>query len=81
MTSVQLKTNFHKLIDEIDNDSMLHKFYEILSSAKNQTKGALWRKLSVNQQNELTEREKLSHDEANLVAHQVMIEKNKEGRS
>jgi hypothetical protein len=34
MTTVEPKANLHKLIDEIDNDSMLHEFYEILSSAK-----------------------------------------------
>jgi hypothetical protein len=77
MTTIELKSNFHKLIDEINNDSILNKFYEILSSARDKKEGVLWNNLSDSEQNELLETEKDSHNENNLISHNDMILKNK----
>ena len=53
MTTIELKTNFHKLIDNINNDDVLYRFYEILEKAKETKEGSLWARLSPNEQQEL----------------------------
>lgn len=77
MNTLELKTNFHKLIDEINNDEVLKRFYAILSSSKDRKDGMLWNKLSNSAQSELIEEEKLSHLEENLRTHNDMKLKNK----
>ena len=77
MTLLELKTNFHKLIDEINNDEVLNQFYEILSSTRDRQEGMLWNKLSNTEQKVLVETEKLSHRDENLLSHDEMKLKNK----
>ncbi len=76
MTTTELKTNFHKLIDEINNDAVLNQFYEILSSTKDRKEGTLWNMLSLQEQKELIETEAESHKEENLISHKEITEKN-----
>lgn len=72
MTTVELKTNFHQLIDEISNEAMLVKFYEIMSTANVSNEGSLWKNLSLDEQQELLEIEKDSHIIENLIDHSSM---------
>lgn len=65
MNTLDLKVNFHKLIDNITNDKMLNTFYEIMSTAKGQSEGSLWAKLSNEEKQELHESEKESYDSDN----------------
>ena len=41
MTKIELKSNFHKLIDNINNDNFLFKFYEILEKVKESKDGLI----------------------------------------
>ena len=77
MTTTELKSNFHKLIDNINNDNVLSKFYEILSNAKESKEGLIWSRLSPDEQQELILIEKESHYSENLISHSVMIKKHK----
>jgi hypothetical protein len=77
MTTIDLKINLHKLIDNINNDSVLSKFYEILAKVKDSKDGALWNKLSFEEQQELENIEKDSHDFNNLISHEDMTKKHK----
>jgi len=72
MTTVELKTNFHQLIDKISNEAMLVKFYEIMSTANVSNEGSLWKNLSNEEQQELIEIEKDIHDIENLIDHSAM---------
>ena len=47
-----MKTKFHALIDEIENEKQLQMYYEILSD-ENSDYGKLWMQLSEFQQQEL----------------------------
>ncbi len=67
MTTVELKTNFHQLIDEISNEAMLVKFYEIMSTANVSNEGSLWKNLNIEEQQELIEIEKESNIIENLI--------------
>jgi hypothetical protein len=77
MTTIELKSNFHKLIDNINNDNVLYKFYEILDKAKEAKEGSLWARLNPNEQQELIIIEKESHFSENLIPHSQMIKKHK----
>jgi hypothetical protein len=72
MTTVELKTNFHQLIDKISNEAMLVKFYEIMSTANVSNEGSLWKNLSNEEQQELIEIEKDIHNIENLIDHSAM---------
>lgn len=72
MTTVELKTNFHQLIDKISNEAMLVKFYEIMSTANVSNEGSLWKNLSNEEQQELIEIKKNSHNIENLIDHSAM---------
>jgi hypothetical protein len=52
MSTLELKTKFHALIDEIENEKQLQMYYEILSD-ENSDYGKLWMQLSEFQQQEL----------------------------
>lgn len=43
MTSPELKNNLHQLIDSIENDSLLTKFYLIILKMRNVDDGDLWK--------------------------------------
>jgi len=75
MTTIELKSNLHKLIDNINNDSVLSKFYEILERANQTKEGSLWGRLSAEEQQELLAIEKESHFSENLITHSQMIKK------
>ncbi len=75
MTTIELKSNLHKLIDNINNDSVLSKFYELLEKANQTQEGALWSRLSTQEQQELLLIEKESHFSENLIPHHQMIKK------
>ena len=72
MTTIELKTNFHQLIDDISKEAILIKFYEIMSTANVSNEGTLWKNLSNEEQQELIEIEKDSHNIENLIDHSVM---------
>ncbi|MCX6257783.1 MAG: hypothetical protein NTW49_07815 [Bacteroidia bacterium] len=77
MTTMELKNNFHRLIDNINNDNVLTKFYDILSRAKDSNEGSLWSGLSIEEQNELILIEKESQNPQNLISNSDMIKKHK----
>lgn len=75
MTTLELKSNFHHLIDNINDENILSKFYDLLSRAKDTKEGLLWNKLSQKEQEELTLIEKESSDPANLISNSDMQQK------
>jgi hypothetical protein len=75
MSAIELKSNFHKLIDSINNEDVLSKFYAILEKTKESIDGALWNKLSFEEQQELKNIEKESHDSNNLISQADMTKK------
>ena len=77
MTTMELKLNFHNLIDDINDEGVLSKFYELLSRAKDKKEGFLWDRLSQKEKDELTLIEKESSDSANLISNIDMQQKHK----
>ncbi|MPM27950.1 hypothetical protein SDC9_74467 [bioreactor metagenome] len=75
MNTIELKNNFHRLIDTIENEAMLTKFYAIMSRAKESTDGNLWEKLSAKEQSELLLSFEESEDEINLIPYSEIRKK------
>lgn len=72
MNTLELRLNFHKLIDNITNENMLNAFYEMMSNAKEQAEGSLWAKLTTEEKQELLETENESQNADNLISHNEM---------
>lgn len=66
-----IKSNFHRLIDDTDNERLLMKFYDLLIKSKVQKEGELWNRLSEEQKNELLVAESESHYQKNLIDHET----------
>jgi hypothetical protein len=67
MTTLDLKNNFHHLIDSFDNENLLQKFYELMLRKKATKDGVMWEKLSEEEINELLLSNEESENPENLV--------------
>lgn len=70
MKQSSIKESFHQLIDEIENERLLMKFYDLLLKSKIQKEGELWNQLSEEQRNELLLAESEAQYKKNLIDHQ-----------
>ena len=70
MKQSDIRKNLHQLIDEIDNDRLLMKFYDLLLKSKVQKEGDLWNQLSDEQRKELLISESESNYQKNLIDHE-----------
>jgi len=77
MKQSDIRTSFHKLIDEIDNERLLMKFYDLLIKSSDQKEGELWDQLSDEQKNEVLLAESESHYQKNLIDHETQEAKHK----
>jgi hypothetical protein len=77
MKQSEIKTNFHHLIDEIDNEPLLMKFYDLLVKSRVQKEGELWNQLSEEQKNELLIAESEPHYHKNLIDHKTQKAKHR----
>ncbi|ASB50973.1 hypothetical protein [Alkalitalea saponilacus] len=67
MNTIELKKNFHNLIDSIDNENILISFYEMIKSKTDTKAGQLWGRLTKNEQSELLKAFEESDNPDNLV--------------
>jgi len=72
MTTIELKSNLHRMIDSISDEGILSTFFDLLSRAKSSKDGALWSKLTLEERDELLAIEKESRDPKNLISHGEM---------
>ncbi len=77
MTTVELKNNFHRLIDSIDNESLLMKFYDLLLRKKDLRDGKLFSYLTKEEQEELFLAEEESENSYNVVSNEEQKKKHK----
>jgi hypothetical protein len=72
MTTLELKNSFHQLIDSIENENLLQKFYELMLKKRSIKDGALWAKLSQDEVEELLLANEESNDPKNLITNEKM---------
>lgn len=77
MTTIELKNNFHHLIDSIDNEQLLLKFYDLMKSRTVTKEGKLWSRLTKDEQDELLIAFDESQKEEHLLSHDEMMKKHK----
>jgi len=77
MNTIELRNNFHHLIDNMNNDNLLSKFYSIMASMKDRTDGKLIGRLTEEEQEELLRADIESNDPANLISHIEIQKKHK----
>jgi hypothetical protein len=77
MTTIELKDNFHHLIDSIDNEILLLRFYDLMKSRTISKEGKLWSRLTKEEQEELLMAFEESEKEENLLSHDEVMKKHK----
>lgn len=75
MDKLELKKNFHTLIDSIENESLSQSFYDLIRSKTDSTNGQIWGRLDKNEQEELLIAFEESENPNNLVDNSSMKKK------
>ncbi len=75
MNTMDLKKDFHSLIDSIDNEYLLLNFYNIIKSKTMAVDGQLWGRLTKKEQEELLMAFDESENSDNLIEHDLMKNK------
>ena len=69
MNTIELRNNFHQLIDSINNDNILSKFFTIMARANEKNDGKLRGRLSKEEQEELIRADIESNKKSELIPH------------
>jgi hypothetical protein len=72
MNALEIKTNFHHLIDRIDNEQLLIKLYHIMEQSCMTSDGQLWSLLTEDEQIELLKIENEVQAEQHLLSSEQM---------
>ena len=78
MNALEIKRNFHNLIDSIDNEKLLSNFYDLIKNRISSKEGQLWKRLSKEEQKELLIAFEESQEPGNLISHDEMKKKHEE---
>ena len=77
MDSIELRNSFHNLIDSIKNDTLLMRFYDIMTRAENTKEETLLGRLTKEEYEELMLAYNESENEESLISHEEMKKKHK----
>lgn len=77
MNTTEIKENFHNLIDNIENEGILLRFYELMKRKTLSKDGRLWANLTPAEKDELLLSYEESEDTENLVSNEEMKNKHK----
>jgi uncharacterized protein YaaW (UPF0174 family) len=77
MKPSDIRSNFHRLIDRIDNESLLMKFYDLMIKSTTSKEGQLYKQLTEEQKNVLMLAEEESNDPDNLISYNQQKKKHK----
>ena len=75
MTTIELKNNFHHLINSIENEKVLQEFYELMLRKRTSQDGRLWAMLSTDEIAELLLANEESENPENLISNEEMKKK------
>lgn len=78
MNTIELRKNFHLLIDSIENENLLISFYDLIKKRSSANEGQLWNRLTKQEQEELLLTLEESKNPDNLISHDEMKKKYKE---
>ena len=69
MKPSDIRSNFHNLIDRIDNESLLMKFYDLMIKSTTSKEGQLYKQLTKEQKSLLMLAEEESNNPDNLISY------------
>jgi hypothetical protein len=72
MNTLEIKTNFHHLIDQLNNEELLIKFYRIMEQASTTADGQLWNRLTSDEQMELLKIEREAQSDLDFMSNEQM---------
>jgi hypothetical protein len=75
METLELKSQLHRLIDELDDPNLLDDYFEEMKRAVAVSKTKLWDTLTEEQKREVLLSYEESKDERNLVDHETVMKK------
>lgn len=67
MSTIELKTNLHKIVDRIEDEQLLRAIYRFLEVRQNSEEGQMWKSLTEEQRKEVLQAYEESENDANLV--------------
>ena len=68
MSTIELKSSLHKIVDKIDNEQLLQTIYDFLKLSENSQEGQIWKTLTEEQKKEVYLSYPESEDDKNLVS-------------
>lgn len=75
MTTLEIKTSFHNLIDSIEDNELLSQFYEIMRIKRASKDDGVWKLLTEKEREELLLSNSESNNEANLISNEEVKKK------
>ncbi len=75
MSTMELKSDLHKILDKIDNEQLLRTIYDFLKQRENEQEGHIWKTLTEEQRSEVYLSYKESHEDKNLIAWDALKKK------
>ncbi len=75
MNTLELKNNFHHLIDSIDNKQLLESFYHLIKAKSQAKTGDLWAGLNPDEKEELLKSLHESEASENLLSYDMIKKK------
>ncbi|HEY8938122.1 MAG TPA: hypothetical protein VIM65_23025 [Cyclobacteriaceae bacterium] len=66
MGTVELKSDLHRILDNIENEQLLRTIYDFLKQKENVREGQIWKMLTEEQKKEVYLSYKESEDDKNL---------------
>lgn len=67
---MKTREDFHKLIDHIEDESLLNEYYNLIAGLNSRKEGALWNSLTPEQKDELMLSFEERKDSQNLISHE-----------
>lgn len=67
MSTTEIKTNLHKIVDRIEDERLLRVIYDFLEVREKSNEGQLWKTLTTEQQQEVLQAYEDSENDSNLV--------------
>ena len=75
MNTLELKKNFHLLIDSIENENLLADFYNLIKKRTLDKEGQMWNQLTYKEQEELLSTLEESENPDYLISNEEMKKK------
>ncbi len=78
MNKTKLRSNLHKLIDQIDNQNLLEEYYKEIKSIIEKSRGNVWDKLTDEQKKDVLLSYEESEEDNHLLDHDTVMNKYKD---